>query len=831
MEHEQARALNSQERDTSPLYAPVSSRRYVKSSVVEALARMGIHRAFQLLFHFPRDYQEITLKRTPRDLVEGQVQSIVGAVVAVRTLHTRRGPIVTVTLSTRDGDFVRAVWFNMPFMARSFYQDRLVMLTGKPKYDSHAWSFSHPNVTYLDRDLALTEDLFEEEESASSSSEAPPEKRFIAPIYPLTEGVTQAQMQNVISNALVDLPEALPEALPKELLDKRDLPGIAEAIRSIHAPKTMEEAQRAKRRFIYQELLVLQLALAICRTRRQVNMRATPLTWSRKIDSRIRRLFPFELTEAQNQAIAEISADLAKPTPMNRLLQGDVGAGKTAVAVYAALQAVANHTQVALMAPTESLARQHLRTLQNYLRNSATEAVGVFGGQKVSERRAVLESIRTGAAQIIVGTQALVHGEIEFQRLGLVIIDEQHKFGVRQRANLKASSTLEPHYLVMTATPIPRSMTMTLFGDLDVSVMHGLPPGRHKTTTALLTPANRASWWEFVRRQLDQGRQAYVIVSRVDATEEEEEQEDTIEYVPERPSNGQAELGIWETWEGPQRDRAYFERRERASQKTPPKSERVASDVAKLKDVWSVYQELSQGEFKGYRHGILHGRMTSAEKEATMADFRSGVIQVLTSTLVVEVGIDVPNATIMTIENAERFGLAQLHQLRGRVSRGSHPGFCAIAPTETPLRSEERENMTQTSAAQLRASLKRKGKAPAKRSGKRKGEEPSETPEERRRRESYERLVFFTTTTDGFALAEKDFELRGPGELFGQRQHGATSLQIADLSRDRQTLLQAREDAMATVAQDPGLADSSHTTLRRQALQRYGQQFDLGDVG
>ena len=832
--------------DGDPLRAPVAFVKGVGARRAEILRRLGVFRAFDLLFFFPRDYLEIALKRSVDDLIEDEIQSICGTVEDFRTRFSRRGPIVTLDVAVGD-EVVQCLWFNQAFIAKTFRFGRRVMLTGKPKRKSGTlWQFSHPKLTYLSDDFELPGDaasenaedrgIGEDGAAAQNASNGSVEGKLadgassdderILPIYPLTEGLTQYQIQTIIKNALETLPDLLPEAFPEEYLAPRRLAPIAEAIRKIHFPATPEEAAFARRRFVYQELLLLQLALAICRARRRINMRAPALPRNGKIDARIRSLFPFELTEAQNAAIAEISADMGRPVPTNRLLQGDVGSGKTVVAIYAMLQAVANGAQAVLMAPTETLARQHLRTLEHYLRNAATKVVPLFGGQKPAERAAILDQIRTGEAQIVVGTQALVCNEIEFARLGLVVVDEQHKFGVKQRASLKASLTTEPHYLVMTATPIPRSLTMTLFGDLDVSAMRGTPPGRRKTTTAILDDKNRPSWWAFVREKLDEGRQAYVVVPRVDDGEIDEfaALDGYEKQKIENDGTFSSDFDFWNSWEGPEKERAFAKAEEKRAKKGTSAKKKSTKKGAKkgknaeddgdsndfngsetgggerLKNVWSVYKELSEGELRGYRLGVVHGRLSAAEKEAIMLDFRCGNIQVLIATSVVEVGIDVPNATLMTIENAERFGLAQLHQLRGRIGRGKYPGFCAVAPTaggEVDDDAEEKES-----------------KAEAK-----------------RRAEARERLEFFAQTLDGFELAEKDFKLRGPGELFGARQHGAASFRVADLNRDREILEEACADAKELTRLDPGLADPKHAALRKQVLAKYGRVLDLGDVG
>ena len=800
-----------------PLRSSVAYVKNVGPHFAEVLAKMGITRAFGLLFFFPRDYQEVFLKRSVDELVEGETQSVCGVIEDYSTRYSRVGMITTLWVSL-GADRVRGTWFGVEYVVKGFYPGRPLIMTGSPKRKDGVWTFSHPTLVYLNDEFDRSEKEFD------PGSEL--EELRILPVYRLTEGIGPVRMRRIMKNALVRLPDLLPEALPDALLTKRGLPRIADAIRNIHFPKSLEDARNARRRFAYQELLTLQLALAICRTRRRVNMKAIPLPRSAKIDSRIRALFPFELTDAQLGAIREISEDMGKSTPMNRLLQGDVGAGKTAVALYAALQAIANGAQTAVMAPTEALARQHLRTFKLYLRNSSVKVVPLFGGQSASERAQILDEIRSGEAQIVVGTQALVCNNIEFKRLGLVVIDEQHKFGVKQRAALKSAPDVEPHYLVMTATPIPRSLTMTLFGDLDVSVMRGLPSGRRKTTTTVLTPDKRASWWKFVREQLDAGRQAYVVVPRVDNGKGDVELNLFADYEIKKLENDgsqSADFDFWNNWEGPEKERAYLREARKKANRAQGDDETEPDEEEKehLKTVWSVYKELSEGELKGYRIGVVHGRMTAEEKNSILVDFRSLALQVLVSTTLIEVGIDVPNATLMLIENCERFGLAQLHQLRGRISRGKYPGFCAVAPSDFLFQDAEPEKKPEAGKTRPKSGKSKRSKKAAE----------ERKAEDKRREEIAERLNFFAQTTDGFELAEKDFALRGPGTLFGERQHGAAALRVADLASDRDLLDMAREDAIETVQQDPALEKEEHVVLRRQVLNRYGDVMDLGDVG
>ncbi len=674
-----------------PLRSSVAYVKNVGPHFAEILAKMGITRAFDLLFFFPRDYQEVFLKRSVDDLVEGETQSVCGVIEDYSTRYSRVGMITTLWVSL-GADRVRGTWFGVEYVVKGFYTGRPLILTGSPKCKDGVWTFSHPTLVYLNDEFDRSEKEFD------PGSEL--EELRILPVYRLTEGIGPVRMRRIMKNALVRLPDLLPEALPDALLTKRGLPRIADAIRNIHFPKSLEDARSARRRFAYQELLVLQLALAICRIRRRVNMKAIPLPRSAKIDSRIRALFPFELTDAQLGAIREISEDMGKSTPMNRLLQGDVGAGKTAVALYAALQAIANGAQAAVMAPTEALARQHLRTFKLYLRNSSVKVVPLFGGQSASERAQILDEIRSGEAQIVVGTQALVCNNIEFKRLGLVVIDEQHKFGVKQRASLKSAPEVEPHYLVMTATPIPRTLAMTLYGDLDVSVIDELPPGRKPVKTAMISDAKKASVYKFMREQIALGRQVFVVYPLI------------------------------------------FE-----------------SEKIDLNNLEMGYEEiLKRFPDPDYKVAIVHGQQTAEVKNFNMAAFVAGRAQILVSTTVIEVGVDVPNASVMVIESAQRFGLSQLHQLRGRVGRGADESYCILV------------HDFKTSA------------------------------------EAKKRLELMCATNDGFEIAEEDMKMRGPGDLEGTQQSGLPiKLSIASLAKDGLMLNEARTYADKVLAADPKL--------------------------
>jgi ATP-dependent DNA helicase RecG len=689
------------------LATPVQYLKAVGPQRAELLAKLDLHYAADLLFFFPRTYQDMSELRDIDQLQEKQLASVVGVVEEIDLRGTGPGRSMLGVLLRQGTKYLRCVWFNQPWMREKLAEGRRILVSGEPKLEGLRWEMVHPRV----------EPLADDEDAPAGR---------ILPVYSLTEGVNQTQMRRIVSGVVESHAGLVDDVFPDSFLDEHRLWPIRAALPQIHAPNDEASLEQARRRFIYQELLVLQLALAIRKWRLAHQRQAPPLPTSSKIDARITRLFPFELTAGQRQAIDEIAADMARPFPMNRLLQGDVGSGKTVVAMYAMLLAVAHGHQAALMAPTEILARQHLQTLSVALAASKVRLALLTGSLTPAERREVLEKIAAGDVDIVIGTHAVTHAVaksgVEFKKLGLVVIDEQHKFGVRQRAALKKAG-VDPHYLVMTATPIPRTVGMTLFGDLDVSSLRESPPGRQTVHTYLASDEQRMRWWHFFRQKLTEGRQAYVIAPLVEEAE-------AIESA----------------------------------------------------NVQATFETLMHGELSDYRLGMLHGRMTPADKESTMQAFRSGRTHVLVATSVVEVGVDVSNATLMTIEGGERFGLAALHQLRGRISRGAHPGYLCVFANA-----------------------------------------PSD--------EAQQRLDAFTKTSDGFELAEIDFRLRGPGDLFGTRQHGLPPLRIADLTRDIDVVEEARRAAQALIESDPNLANPALARLRRMVFHRYGEALDLGDVG
>ena len=668
------------------------------------LAKLGVHTVGDLLFFFPRDYQDLSDLRSVEELEEDALLSVRGEVVDL-DLQSLSGGRSLVGVLIRDGaEHLRGMWFNQPHVLERFRVGAKVMFSGRPRLRGGRWEMNHPKVQWLD----------DEQED--------PEGPKLVPVYPLTEGLKAGAIRRMMRHALESYAPAVPDWFDEAYRRDHNLEPIAKALHKVHLPADQQELDAARRRLIYDEFFLLELALAVNRRRLADRGRAPVLETTPRIDSRIRRLLPFKPTPGQERAIADVVRDLAGDKPMNRLLQGDVGSGKTAVAVYGLLVAVANGCQAVLMAPTEVLARQHWATLEGYLAHSRVRRLLLTGGTSTTKRRETLAAIRSGEVDLIVGTHAVIQDDVEFARLGFVVIDEQHKFGVRQRGRFR-NRTEGPHILVMTATPIPRTLAMTLFGDLDLSTITDLPPGRQKSRTYVVAPESGPRVWDFVRRKLREGRQAYVICPLI-------EQSESLD----------------------------------------------------LRSAEALFRELKGGELAEFTLDLLHGRMEVGRKQAAMDAFRARRTQVLVSTTVVEVGVDVPSATLMVVEHAERFGLSQLHQLRGRISRGVHPGYCFLFDRS---RNEQLRN----------------------------------------------RLKILTETSDGFRIAEADFELRGPGELLGTRQHGLPVLRIGDLKRDQKLLEEARHDAFALVRENPGLRESRFDPLRRSLGERYAEVLDLAEVG
>ena len=688
---------------------PVQYLKGVGPARAKTFAQLGVETVGDLLEYFPRDWNFVPEPTKIAQMQPGEDTAVIGLVESTDYQDYRRQPIFEAIISDDTG-VCRIIWFHGGYLRNQLEPGQVIIASGKVTLYKHQLQLTNPKFVVLD------------EEHPRSA------EYFSGGVYPACKGLSSRQIKKIIGRVRQATDKLVPEFYGKSFMKKANLISRKDAFRWIHLPPDEEKLAQAKRRLKYDELFLMQLGLALRRYKVQHFSAASPCVCTEEIDSRIRKRFPFLLTEDQDGAIAEIAADMSEPKPMNRLLQGDVGSGKTVVALYAALLAVANRTQAAIMAPTEILAGQHSLSIERYLRNSKVKRVLVTGGLTGKKRTELLEKIRSGAVDIVVGTVALLQADIEFKELGLVIIDEQHKFGVAQRAELRKQTT--PHCLVMTATPIPRTLAMTAFGDLDVSVIKHSPPGRGTVITRWVERHNRLKAYEFIRERLKAKKQAYFVYPRITAVV----------------------LGT-----------PYGEQ---------------DNDVRAATDEWKY---LSTEVFPEFTVELLHGQMPSVRKQQVMSEFRKGKTNVLVSTVVVEVGVDVPNATIMVIEGADRFGLAQLHQLRGRIGRGEAKSYCFLfAETDSEI--------------------------------------------------AQSRLEVMIRSNDGFEIAEHDLRLRGPGEMFSTRQHGLPDLKIANIVDDFDLLIMARKNAFELVSQDPMLTKTENRNIRQALLAKFGDALGLADV-
>jgi ATP-dependent DNA helicase RecG len=672
----------------------------------EQLAALGLLTVRDVLYHLPRRYEDRRRPVPMREARVGEPAVVHGKIIGVQFRRSRtRGQGVLEVIVSDDTEIMTLTWFN----ARANWQ-------ASYPADSEITAYATVNV-YAGKQMVAPDC------EVGVPIEQSEKFTRILPIYPASEGLSQKFLRQVTAAALDGAADAIEDVFPREFSSRKGIPSVNEALRQVHFPDDLETAAAARRRLCYEELFIFQTALAV-RHGRLAKQDGVAFKVGPNVDRRIRRLFLFPFTGAQDRVIAEVAGDMRSPHPMNRLLQGDVGCGKTVVAVYAMLAALAESSrghQVALMAPTEILAEQHYLTLERLLEQAHVRTALLTSGLRPAERREELRKLSEGETDLVVGTHALIQEDVEFRNLALVVVDEQHRFGVRQRLALRRKGP-PPDMLIMTATPIPRTLALAYLSDIDTSIIDEMPPGRSPVETSLCLPHRWDQAFGFAREELAAGRQVFVVYPLVE--------------------------------------------------------ENLDLDLTSAKE---GYEELRRGVFADAECCLLHGQMPRNRKQEVMEEFRAGRAQVMAATTVIEVGIDVPQATVMIVQHAERLGLAQLHQLRGRIGRGRHPGRCFLLADP---RTEEAE----------------------------------------------QRLNVLVQTNDGFRIAEEDLRLRGPGQLFGTRQSGMPEFKVYDFS-DPEILKEARADAFALAAGDPELAEPRHALLRARVLQEYGRRFVFADVG
>jgi ATP-dependent DNA helicase RecG len=746
--------------------------RGVGPTVAGMLAEKGILTAEDLLYHFPFRYEDRQNPVSLDELKPGDVASVIGEVRGSALLRTRRMPLFELTVG-QGRHALKCVWFNAPYLNGKFLAGQTVAVYGKVE-PSRSTS-----------NLKMIQPQFEILPDASADAETQMlEVGRITPVYESLGGSRLASrwQRKVIFNLLESMRGAVPDCLPQSMLQRLDFPDRETALREVHFPPEgtpVAELQSfstpAHRRLIFEEFFYLELGLELKR-RRMKERKGIAFATNDKVREAIREVLPFHPTGAQKRALGEIVADMRAPSPMRRLLQGDVGSGKTIVAFQAMLVAMENGYQAALMAPTEILATQHFLAARKLLERSSRKprVVLLTGSLDEDRKRTNRGLINRGDANLIIGTHALIEEKVEFDRLGLVVVDEQHRFGVLQRFKLmKKPNQPEPDVLVMTATPIPRTLALSLYGDLDLSTLDELPPGRMPIVTKRVPGERSEEVWNFVRKQVAKGRQAYIVYPVIEGSKDDQPE---LDFSRDEAPTGKASP--------PTVRRNIAPKLKTAELFAGSAQEANPGAKAGLKSAVEMHEKLRKGPFAGLRVGLLHGRLDADEKEVIMRRFQRGEIDVLVSTTVIEVGVDVANASVMVVEHAERFGLAQLHQLRGRVGRGSAKSYCIL--------------MT--------------------------GQRISDLGEER--------LSAMVSTQDGFELAETDLRQRGPGEFFGTRQAGLPEFRVADLLRDRQLLeLAKREAARFVEGPEPAVTEAERASVRTQLKQAWQRKYGLVEAG
>ena len=686
------------------LKTPIQFLKGVGEKRAEGLRQVGIETVGDLLEYFPRRYLDRSTILSIGQVEKDMDVTIVGEVIGVERVH-RGKPRLIVRVYDRTG-ILEAVWFNqIDIFERLFKPGQTVAFSGKIGY-YRQWQMVHPDF-----------DIISEDRNALHTGQ-------IIPVYSSTEGLKRLGLSSygfrrIVHNALGRYASEVKETLPEYLLHKYHLMPRAKAFQQVHFPESQERLNQAYRRFKYEELFFLELLMALRKHYYHSPVMGIPVSVEKHVVEELLSRLPFQLTRAQRQVLSEILEDFQRSHPMNRLLQGDVGSGKTIVAWLAMMVVVQSGFQAAFMAPTEILAQQHFRTFSNLCRGLPVRLALLIGSLPERAKMEVRQKLASGDIDLVIGTHTLIQEQVSFARLALAVIDEQHRFGVAQRSSLIQKGKL-PHVLVMTATPIPRTLALTLYGDLDVSVIDELPPGRKPVKTFWRTQERLPRILNFIRQQVQQGRQAYVVYPIIEESEKLE-----------------------------------------------------------LKAATEAFERFQKKVFQEFELGLLHGRMKMEEKDEVMRRFREGKIHILVATTVIEVGVDVPNATIMLIEHAERFGLSQLHQLRGRVGRGAEQAYCILV-TPGDINDLARQ-----------------------------------------------RMEVMVATTDGFRIAEEDLRLRGSGEFFGTRQHGMPDLRFADLIRDSRMIQAARRDAFALVEQDPHLRQPAHLATRIHFKEYFAEKFQM----
>ena len=663
---------------------------------VKSLNKLGIYTLEDLITYYPRTYEDRSKAKKMDELENGE-EGLIEAICVSRISEIRIRKNMTIyKLIARDETATCEItWFNMPYLKTKFKIGNRYKFFGKVKRTASKIEMNSP--------------IFEEAENSINTGK-------IIPIYPSIYELTQNTLKNIMNNGIKMVYGNLVETLPEYLLKEYNLIDINKAIKNIHFPENFEEYNKARQRLVFEELLVLQLALLNLKNNYAVD--ETGIAFNKNVHiSDVINTLPFKLTRAQTKVLEEIDSDMESAKPMNRLLQGDVGCGKTAVSIIASYKAVKSGYQVAIMAPTAILAKQHLENFRKMLGQFNINCELLVSGLTKKQKEDILERLKAGEIDILIGTHALLEDNVEFKKLGFVVTDEQHRFGVRQRAKISSKGT-NPDVLVMTATPIPRTLALILYGDLDISIINEIPPNRQKIDTFAVRQNMEDRVNNFIKTQINEGRQAYIVCPLVEENEEIE-----------------------------------------------------------AKSVLELAEKYKNQTFKEYKVEYMHGKLKPAEKDAIMEDFKNGEIDILISTTVIEVGVDVPNANIMVIENAERFGLATLHQLRGRVGRGKYKSYCI---------------------------LKYKGKSDVIK----------------------QRMEIMTKTNDGFVVSEKDLELRGSGEFFGTKQHGIPEFKIANLFEDIETLKSVQSVAIKIIEEDSKLENEKNASLKKQVDNKFEKRIE-----